>query len=259
MKITTWNVNGIRACEKKGFWEWLNESSPDILCIQETKAWPEQLVNQDFITNKKYFTYYATAEKKGYSGVALFSKRKLKSPIITIGIGIDKFDIEGRTIIAEYDKFIVFSCYFPNGQRDHNRVPYKLEYSKAIAKKALVLKKKTNKEIIIAGDYNTAHTEIDLKNPKSNKNSTGFLPIERDWIDKFIKQGFFDIFRLHHPEKEGEYTWWTYRSNCRAKNVGWRIDYIFLTELLIKKTKKIYHCPNVNGSDHCPVTIELKP
>jgi len=196
MKITTWNVNGIRACEKKGFWKWLEESAPDILCLQETKAWPEQLTNQEFITNKKYFTYYATAEKKGYSGVALFSKRKLKEPIVTIGIGIDKFDHEGRTIIAEFEKFIIFSCYFPNGQRDHNRVPYKLEYSKEVAKKALSLKKRTNKEIIIAGDYNTAHTEIDLKNPKSNKNSTGFLPIERDWMDKFIKQGFY---KLIHP------------------------------------------------------------
>lgn len=259
VKIATWNVNGIRACEKKGFFDWLKKSNVDIACLQEVRAWPEQLINKELIDNKKYHIHYAIAEKKGYSGVALFSKKnKFKNPSVTIGLGIKKFDREGRTIIAEYDDFILFSCYFPNGQNDHGRVPYKLAYSRAVAQKALALTKKRKKPIIIAGDYNTAHCEIDLKNPKSNINSTGFLPRERAWIDQFIGQGFYDIFRERHPEEEGHYTWWTYRNNCREKNVGWRIDYFFLTEELREKTKKVYHCPEVMGSDHCPVNIELK-
>ncbi|MCY4523435.1 MAG: exodeoxyribonuclease III, partial [Halobacteriovoraceae bacterium] len=224
--------------------------------LQEVKASPDQLP-AEISAPLKYHAHYATAEKKGYSGVALFSKKQLAKPQITIGLGIEKFDREGRTIIAEYPRFILFNGYFPNGGRDHKRVPYKLEYSQKIAEKALLLSGKTKKPVILTGDFNTAHQEIDLANPKTNQNTTGFLPKERAWMDRFIKQGFFDVFRLNHPGKNGHYTWWTYRGDCRERNVGWRLDYFFVTEKLLPLVEKIHHCPEVAGSDHCPVVLRL--
>ncbi len=255
-KLASWNVNGIRACEKKGLLEWIKKDKPSILCMQETKAHPEQL-SQDLINNKNYYTYYASAEKKGYSGVALFSSKKNPEPKVTIGLGIEEFDREGRTIIAEYDDFILFNGYFPNGQRDHGRVPYKLSYSREVVKQALALKKKKKKPVIICGDINTAHQEIDLANPKTNKKTTGFLPNEREWVSDCLEQGFNDVFRVHHPEETGHYTWWTYRGDCRDRNIGWRIDYFLVTDELLKQVKKSYHLPKVMGSDHCPIVLEF--
>lgn len=256
-KIASWNVNGLRACVKKGFHEWVKQEDLDIICLQETKAWPEQL--EENLTNPEdYFAYYACAKKKGYSGVALLSKKALGKPIVKIGLDVAEYDDEGRSIIAEYDDFIIFNCYFPNGQRDHGRVPYKLAFSTFVADHALKLENEKSKPVIITGDYNTSHTEIDLKNAKANQKSTGFLPIEREWMDNFIAKGFTDIFRSLNPGKEGQYTWWTYRSNCREKNVGWRLDYFFTTKGLIKKIKDCYHQPEVMGSDHCPVILKIK-
>ncbi|MEE2743593.1 MAG: exodeoxyribonuclease III [Bdellovibrionota bacterium] len=257
IKIASWNVNGIRACYKKGLLDWLNNESPHICCFQETKS-SENQVPQPILEHPNYYNVYASAEKKGYSGVGILSSKKLPLPNVTYGLDEEKFDCEGRTLIAEYDSFILITCYFPNGQRDHGRVPYKMEYCKLVEKKSAELQKKSKKPVIITGDYNTAHKEIDLKNPKANINTTGFLPIERKWIDDFIEKGYIDIFRESHPEEEGHYTWWTYRSNCRQRNIGWRIDYFFITEKIRPWVKKCYHQPETMGSDHCPIFLELK-
>ncbi|MCT4643112.1 MAG: exodeoxyribonuclease III [Bacteriovoracaceae bacterium] len=251
MKLISWNVNGIRACENKGLSDWIKKTKYDVYCFQEIKALEEQF--PETVMDLKFHKAIFPAVKKGYSGVATFSK---KEPIkTTMGLGIEEFDNEGRCIISEFDDFILFNCYFPNGQRDHGRVPYKLRFSDAVLERALKLKKKTKKEIVICGDYNTAHEEIDLANPKTNKNSTGFLPVEREWMTKFLDAGFVDTFRSKTPAKSGHYTWWTYRNNCRAKNVGWRIDYFCVTKDLKFKTAKIL--PDVMGSDHCPIYLSI--
>jgi len=254
IKIVSWNVNGIRACQRKGLEDWLLKERPDILCLQETKASPDQL-EESLVESDNYFTFYSSAKKKGYSGTSIFSLRALDEPKIELGLGIPKFDVEGRTVIAEYKDFFLINGYFPNGQRDHGRVPYKLEYSREVAKKALELEK--IKPVIVTGDINTAHQEIDLKNPRENRNSTGFLEVERAWIDEFIGQGFIDIFRELHPGEEGQYTWWTYRANARERNIGWRLDYFFITKGILKNVNKCYHLPEVMGSDHCPTVLTI--
>ena len=254
IKLASWNVNGIRAAQRKGFEDWLATECPDIVCLQETKASPDQL-EESLVENDNYYSFYASAEKKGYSGTAIFSLRALEEPVITIGLGIDIFDREGRTVIAEYNDFFLINGYFPNGQRDHGRVPYKLEYSREVAKLALKLEKK--KPVIVTGDINTAHTEIDLKNPKTNRDTTGFLPIERAWIDEFVGLGYIDIFRHLHPGEEGHYTWWSYRADVRARNIGWRIDYFFGTKEILKNVNDCYHLPQVMGSDHCPIVLKI--
>jgi len=254
MKFASWNVNGIRACVKKGFYDWVQNESFDIIGLQETK------INSDTLTDEiknlpGYTSYWAFAEKKGYSGVAIYTKKK---PLwVQIGLGIKEFDDEGRCIIAEYEKFFFITAYFPNGQDDHGRVPYKLAFSREVVKQGLELKKKTKKEIIICGDVNTAHQEIDLKNPKSNQESTGFLPRERAWLDEAHYQGFTDVFRYYNPEDKDIYSWWSYRMNARAKNVGWRLDYFLTTARMLQKVKATYYQSEILGSDHCPVVMEI--
>lgn len=255
LKLATWNVNGIRATQKKGLLDWLIREKPHIVGFQETKADISQL--DDSLTKRDdYYTFYFSAQKKGYSGVALFSSKMIPMPKITYGIGIEKFDQEGRVIIAEYKNFYLINAYFPNGQPDLGRVPYKLEFSRALAKYALKLEKK--KQVIICGDVNTAHKEIDIARPKENEKNTGFLPIERAWIDEFIGQGFIDVFRTFHPSTKDAYTWWSFRAGSRARNIGWRLDYFFTTKGLIHKIKKVYHQTEMMGSDHCPVFLELE-
>lgn len=256
MIITSWNVAGLRACEKKGFFDFVDSFSPDVLCLQETKAAPEQL-SASLVSPKGYRTLYASAEKKGYSGVSTWVKNTINVEH-SVGLGEDIFDSEGRTIISEFDSFILFNCYFPNGQRDHGRVPYKLDFSRLVASRALELKRAKNKPVIICGDYNTAHHPIDLANPKTNLNSTGFLPIERAWMDEFEAQGFSDFFRVINPDIPDAYTWWTFRNDCRARNIGWRIDYFWGDQSSLSLLKDCQHRPDVMGSDHCPIFIELK-
>lgn len=257
LKISSWNVAGIRACEKKGFHDWVAESKPDIICLQETKALPEQL-SDELVNPDKYEALYAPAERKGYSGVATWVKKGLEHEH-TIGLGVEEFDVEGRTLITEFSDFILINCYFPNGKRDHSRVPYKLEFSRKVASLALDMKKKKKKEVVITGDYNTAHTEMDLANPKTNTKSTGFLPIEREWMDEFRDQGFTDLFRhFTSPEENGHYTWWTYRGDCRARNIGWRIDYFWSTNDFVERVKSCDHSIDVLGSDHCPINLVIK-
>jgi exodeoxyribonuclease-3 len=253
MKIATWNVNGIRAVHKKGLLDWLSQTDPDILCLQETKAHPEQL-EKILLEPPPYRTHWSAAVKKGYSGVALFLKPQ---PLqITEGLGFEEFDSEGRTLIAEYENFILYNSYYPNGQHDLGRVPYKLNYSDAVLEHSLNLHRQKKKPIILAGDFNTAHRPIDLARPKENEGNTGFLPEERAWLDKLVSHGFIDIFRTFEPGPH-HYTWWSYRAGARRKNIGWRIDYFFITPDLQDRVKKVYLQPQVMGSDHCPVIMEI--
>ena len=254
MKISSWNVAGLRACEKKGFYNWYLKDNADIICLQETKALEEQLSEQ-MLSPEFHKTFYVSAKKKGYSGVSTWVRKGL-NVTHKEGLGIDKFDNEGRTIISEFDDFILFNCYFPNGQRDHARVPYKLEYSKEVQSQAVKLQKR--RPVILTGDFNTAHREIDLENPKTNKNSSGFLLIEREWMDQFEKKGFIDLFREKNKNESGNYTWWTYRGDCRSRNIGWRIDYFWSSPQVKKILKNCFHQKEVLGSDHCPLSLELK-
>lgn len=253
MKIISWNVNGIRAASGKGLTDWFKDYKPDILCIQETKAQPDQL-GDEIAKPKGYFGYWNSAEKKGYSGTATLSKIEPKN--IKFEIGEEKFDGEGRVLLTEYEDFLLYNIYFPNGKRDLSRVEYKLEFSDKVLE-ICEEHKKNGKKIIICGDYNTAHTEIDIKNAKSNEKNTGFLPEERAWIDKFISHGYVDTFREFNKEP-GNYTWWSYMFNARAKNVGWRIDYFFVSENVLPYLKNAFILPEVIGSDHCPLGIELE-
>lgn len=251
MKLISWNVNGIRSVYNKGFLEWFTKESPDILCLQETKANYDQFP-QEIREMKDHEISHSSAEKKGYSGVATFSREKI---LDTKKLENHSFDSEGRVLIHEYKDFFLLNCYFPNGQRDHNRVPYKLEFCDDVLAKMNKLRKK--KPVIITGDFNTAHKEIDLANPKTNHKTTGFLPVERAWMDKFIAEGYVDVFRHLNPEVTGAYTWWSNMPGVRDRNVGWRIDYFFVTKDLLPKIKSASIQPMVKGSDHCPVVLEL--
>ncbi len=253
LKLLSWNVNGIRAAEKKGFLNWLEKESPDILCVQETKAHVNQL-SKELIQPHGYKTFWSSAERKGYSGVAIFSKHEPRD--VKDGFGIKKFDSEGRTLIADYSEFVLFNIYFPNGQRDNERLKYKLGFYDEFLNYVEDLKQK-GKKIIVCGDVNTAHTEIDLARPKENSDSSGFLPIERKWMDKFVEHGYIDTFR-HLNKEEGNYTYWDPVTRARERNVGWRIDYFFITANLLKNLKKAFIMSEVMGSDHCPLGIELE-
>jgi exodeoxyribonuclease-3 len=252
-RLLSWNVNGIRAQEKKGFLEWLDKESPDILCVQETKAHIEQL-SDNLINPKGYKTYWCSGEKKGYSGVATFSKidpKKTETVFCS-----DKYHNEGRILIHHFDDFVLFNIYFPNGQRDNERLKYKLGFYDEFLDFVDKLKDK-GKKIIICGDVNTAHKEIDLARPKENVNSSGFLPIEREWMDKLVEHGYVDTFR-EFTKENGHYTYWDTITRARERNVGWRIDYFFISPNLLKGLKKAFTMPDVMGSDHCPIGIEIE-
>jgi len=252
MKIISWNVNGIRAAVKKGFLDFLKSEEPDILCIQETKALTTDLP-EEVLNPPGYYGIWFSAEKKGYSGVAIFTKIK---PIeIFKGFGVEKFDREGRVLQTNFKDFILFNVYFPNGQMNDERLQYKLNFYKEFFTYCDDLRKSGN-HLIICGDYNIAHKEIDLANPKQNEKVSGFLPIERKWLDKIIKDGYVDTFRLFNKEPK-QYTWWTYRFAARNRNVGWRIDYFFTNKEFVPKIKNASIMPHILGSDHCPVVLNL--
>lgn len=252
-KIISWNVNGIRAVLKKGFLEWVDQEKPDILCLQETKAHPEQLP-QSVLEHSPYKSYWHSAtSKKGYSGVALYTKEE---PIrVETGFGIEKFDEEGRVVMAEYPHFVLFNVYFPNGKMNSDRLNYKLEFYEAFLKKIDALKAK-GKPVIFCGDVNTAHKPIDLARPEANEKISGFLPIERAWIDRVVEHGYLDSLREFHSEPN-LYTWWDLKTGARARNVGWRIDYFFVQKELARHLKDATLLPEVTGSDHCPIAITL--
>jgi len=252
MKLFSWNVNGVRAIEKKGFLDWLSSASPDVLCIQETKAKFEQL--PDTLQNiDGYFSYWHSAEKLGYSGVATFSK---KEPLhVQYGLGIDKYDKEGRVLITEFDNFLLYNIYFPNGQKDEIRLQYKLDFYDDLLE-IIDDQVASGNNVIVAGDWNTAHKEIDLANPKANANYSGFLPVERAQLDTYVNHGYVDSFRLFHDEPD-RYSWWTYRFGARQRNIGWRIDYFFTNQEFADNISDADIHEDVMGSDHCPVSIEL--
>jgi exodeoxyribonuclease-3 len=252
--IVSWNVNGLRAVTKKGFFEWVNEEDPDILCIQETKLQNDNLVEELINLNGKYHSYFSFAEKKGYSGVAIYAKTKPIS--INHGIGIEKFDNEGRILIAEFKEFTLLNIYFPNGQMNAERLQYKMDFYDAILDYCNLLVKE-GKKLVICGDYNTAHKEIDIKNAKANEKTSGFLPQERAWIDKLILNGYTDIYRETHPDTV-KYSWWSYMFKSRERNVGWRIDYHFVSNNLLDNVKEAEILTDITGSDHCPISLKLE-
>jgi len=254
LKILCWNVSGVRAVRAKGFLEWLYRESPDILCLQETKAQPEQL-DPELRQPKGYHAYWNSPKQaKGYSGVALFSKEQ---PLhIQYGFGIEEFDTEGRTIIANYPGFSLLNIYFPNGKKDATRLKYKLDFYDVFLQFVKPLKEKGEK-LVVCGDFNTAHKEIDIARPKENAKVSGFLPIERAWMDKYVAHGFVDTFR-HFNKEPNHYTWWDLKTRARERNVGWRIDYFFVTENLLPQIKNALIMTDVTGSDHCPVGIILR-
>lgn len=250
MKITTWNVNGYRAVLKKGFKESISILDPDILCIQEIKVKTNQLTEEE-MQIPGYFGVWNSAERPGYSGVAVFVKNsELQNQS---GLGVEDFDIEGRVILSEIGKLSLFNIYFPNGQRGQERVDYKLRFYAELLKKCNEMHRKGRK-IVITGDFNTAHNEIDLANPKENSETSGFLPEERVWIDKFLDHGFADAFRELYPDKV-QYSWWTYRVNARARGIGWRLDYFLITKELMPAVRDVVIHDEIMGSDHCPVTL----
>ena len=253
MRIFSWNVNGLRAVVKKGFFDWLESEAPDVVCLQEIKARTEDL-DETILNPKGYHAFWNPAERKGYSGVAIFTKKK---PVaVHLGMGIERFDCEGRILRVEFKDFDLFSVYFPNGTSGEERLQYKMEFYDAFLDHCEELRVQ-GRELVITGDVNTAHKPIDLKNPKANQKNSGFLPEERAWVDKFVEHGYVDSFRAFN-EAPDQYTWWSYRFNVRARNIGWRIDYFFVTEGLMKKVKDSFITPEVMGSDHCPIGLDIK-
>ena len=256
MRIISWNVNGIRAVEKRGFTDWLVKANPDILCLNETKANPGQL-SAELTKPAGYSTFWASAVKRGYSGVAIYTKEQPKNVRF---LGKEDFDNEGRVLVADYClknlNFTLIAAYFPNSQDGGKRLDYKLAFCDEILKLCNGFVKK-GQHFILSGDYNIAHTPIDLARPKANEKSAGYLPEERAWMDKFTKAGHIDTFRHFHPDQPGHYTWWSYMGGARERNIGWRIDYHCIDKGLLPLVKSSIIKPEVTGSDHCPVEIEL--
>lgn len=249
MKLISWNVNGIRACLTKGFEDIFKKLDADIFCIQETKCQPEQ-IELEF---EGYTSYWNSAEKKGYSGTAIFTKQK---PINVIyGIGIEEHDKEGRVITLEFEKFYMVDIYTPNSKRELERLDYRQIWEDVIRK--YLLKLNETKPVIMCGDLNVAHKEIDLKNPKTNRHNAGFTDEERQKMTELLDAGFTDSFRYLYPDKENAYSWWSYMGHAREKNVGWRIDYFIVSKSIENQIKEAKIYPEIMGSDHCPVGLEI--
>lgn len=253
MKIFSWNVNGIRACHKKGFMDWFNKTQPDVLCLQEVRADLEQ-IPPEILDIPGYTKIWNPAARKGYSGTAIFTTQK---PLeIHLGMGIDEFDCEGRMTQIVYDRFVINGIYFPNGSSSEDRLDYKLRYYDAFLENSNQWIRQ-GKHVITLGDYNTCHQEIDIARPKENEGNSGFLPIERAWMDKYCDGGYVDTFRSKHPTRTNAYTWWSNRGGARARNIGWRIDYCFVDQSLAGLVLAADIHAQVPGSDHCPISVEM--
>ena len=256
MRIVSWNVNGLRACAKKGFLEFLETSNTDVLALQEVRAFPHQL---DAATREPagWYTYFAPAQRPGYAGVGIYSRQPASEVIDSLHI--PRFDTEGRFLVVRFGRLFVASVYFPKGSgkdRDNSRVPYKLDFYRAVFDLVQVLRRRG--PVFVVGDYNTAHSEIDLARPTTNRKASGFLPEERAEIDRWLGAGWVDVFRRQHPNVPGHYTWWRQWGNARQDNVGWRIDYVLASPGGAKRIDETFIWPSVTGSDHCPVGITLK-
>ena len=252
MKLISWNVNGVRAVVKKGFLDWLDQEQPDILCLQETKAHIDQLA-AEILTDHGYHTFWHSGERRGYSGVATFCKEE---PLyVQEGLGIERYDAEGRVLLTEHENFLLYNIYFPNGQKDDERLQYKLDFYDELLP-IINEQVESGNNVVVTGDWNTAHHPIDLARPKQNVNTSGFMPIEREKLDMYVENGWIDTFRLFHQEGE-RYSWWTYRFGARERNVGWRIDYFFVNEGFLDNVVDADIHDDIMGSDHCPVSLEL--
>ncbi|MDR0601083.1 MAG: exodeoxyribonuclease III [Treponema sp.] len=261
MTIFSWNVNGIRAVQKRGFVEWVFGSGADMICLQETKARPEQLSEELIGPGRtggkkktgKYLSFWASAKRPGYSGVAIYTGIK---PLDVKPLGIREFDDEGRVLQAEFEDFTLISAYFPNSQDTGARLPYKLDFCAAILELCNTCAAR-GRHFVLSGDYNIAHTAIDLARPKENEGNAGYLPEERAWMDAFIAAGHVDTFRHFHPGEKGHYSWWSYRGGARERNVGWRLDYHCVDGAFLPLVRSSVIRSSVEGSDHCPVELEL--
>ena len=252
MKLISWNVNGVRAVVKKGFLDWLDQADPDIVCLQETKAHIDQLA-AEILTDHGYYTYWHSGERRGYSGVATFCKTE---PLyVQEGLGIERYDVEGRVLITEHENFLLYNIYFPNGQKDDERLQYKLDFYDDLLP-IINEQAESGNNVVVTGDWNTAHHPIDLARPKENVKTSGFMPVEREKLDIYVENGWVDTFRLFHQGGE-RYSWWTYRIGARERNVGWRIDYFFVNEGFVDNVENADIHDEVMGSDHCPVALEL--
>ena len=252
MKLTTWNVNGIRSVLNKGaLQEYVLEAQPDVLCLQETKAQPEQVdLGMEFAG---YHTYWNSAVKKGYSGTAIFTKEEPIS--VQYGLGIEEHDQEGRVITAEYADYYLVTVYTPNAKRDLTRLSYRQVWEDDFL--AFIKKLEETKPVIFCGDLNVAHKEIDLANPKTNTKNAGFTKEEREKFDQIVENGLVDVFRYRYPDTVGAYTWWSYMGGARARNIGWRIDYFVVSKVLTSRIQEVKIRADVTGSDHCPVEMEI--
>ena len=253
MRLISWNVNGIRAVHKKGlFLEWMESEQPDVLCLQETKAHEPQV--PDVVKQVEgYSSWFSMPERKGYSGVALYTKQEPRS--VNFGLGVERFDNEGRTVVADFDDFVLLGIYFPNGKRSKDRLLYKMEFYNAFLDYVDNLRRE-GRNVVVCGDVNTAHKEIDLARPRENEKISGFLPQERAWMDTFLEHGYVDTFRQFNQEPNN-YSWWDTMTRARERNVGWRIDYFFADADLAPRLTDGFILPDVLGSDHCPVGIEI--
>jgi exodeoxyribonuclease-3 len=254
MKIISWNVNGLRAMLSKGAIKDVKKLQPDLLCLQEIKARPDQLTPQQINEFAEFTPYWHPAERPGYSGVATFTRTEPDS--YYLGLDENRFDVEGRVIQSVFDDLVLFNLYVPNGKRDQTRLDYKLDFYARLLDVCDQLHS-AGKQVILFGDMNTAHRPIDLRNPKQNEKYSGFLPEERAWIDKFLEHNFVDIYREIYPERV-QYTWWTYRLNARSRNIGWRLDYFLISRQLSEQVVDAVIYDEILGSDHCPVGLELK-
>jgi exodeoxyribonuclease-3 len=251
MKIITWNVNGLRAAMKKGAMAWIWAQDPDVICLQEIKSRPDQLALDYLEQLTGYQAFWNPAERPGYSGVVTLTR---ENPLQTsYGLGDVLFDREGRVVCTRQNGFLLFNIYFPNGQRDFGRLTFKLDFYARLLEMCNQLQA-AGEQIVLCGDFNTAHKEIDLKNARQNVNNSGFLPEERAWIDRYLEGGFVDVYRMLYPQRI-QYTWWTFIGNARARNTGWRLDYFLVSQALLARIQDVIIHDEVLGSDHCPVTL----
>ncbi|BDV00952.1 exodeoxyribonuclease III [Thermodesulfomicrobium sp. WS] len=253
LKFYSWNVNGFRSVITKGFWDWFAQADADVVFLQEVKADPTQVLDAERQVSG-YQCIWNAAARKGYSGTACYTR--MEPQAVRLDLPDPRFRDEGRLIELEFPWFTLFGVYFPNGQMSPERLQYKLDYYDAFL--AYVEEVRAKKPVIVCGDFNTAHQEIDLKNPKQNENRSGFLPVERAWIDRFIAHGYVDTFRALHPDARDAYSWWSFRFGARRRNAGWRIDYFFVSEELMPMVRRAWIEPEVMGSDHCPVGLEVE-
>jgi exodeoxyribonuclease III len=254
MRIITWNVNGLRAALRKGLRDWITSQAPDVLCLQEVKARADQLPEDQREFNG-YRSVWNAAQRPGYSGVLTLLRGEDDGGQPGLGLGLERFDVEGRVIRTRHPGFLLFNVYFPSGQRGHDRVEYKLDFYAALLEICDALHE-AGERIVVAGDFNTAHQPIDLSRPVANQRTSGFLPEERAWVQRFLDRGFVDAFRALYPERAA-YTWWTYRAGARGRNVGWRLDYYLVSQALLPRVRDVVIHDEVPGSDHCPVSLLL--